>query len=688
MAASTVAPPIILRSIEKHTATLIWFHGLGDQGDGWSIYMFPNAQSRPVTLNFGMRMPAWYNILGLSVNDAEDDQGIEIAKNYVHDLINKEIENGIPSKRIAIGGFSMGGALALYLITLIPYSCQHGTTPQELADTLTFIKTNIPVEVLPEKSGENKDKDQTITQLLRHVYCDRTGKWEDNMAVETLQKFKEEKSFRWRLIHSVLDGGQLGKLNMKILHCACIILGNEETSQIFARFIHAAKNEKQLTNFLSFALTIIPHLNQLQRSNSPSLMTLAVSLAVLNSKQIEKELTEYLKEKEELFVEINKKISLEKNLLNNLLILIKWNEQSEIGTILRNISLNLADIRGYLQEGLLDWILDYTDLVRNTNCGILDESYKELFDSDCCGSEETSRHVGVFPDYSKFKTINYLNKNCEYSLFEELRQASILDKSAAAVAHSGKIEENNEIIEEKEENNEFEVNQIRRLLFLDFIECLCLSSKKPSLPLEQQQQQHFYDLKMCRFLGQLLVDRFAGDGFTSHFCWHSWEQEKEMFSQYTKITRTLEQHPIVFDFFLLLSEIGFSNGLCSILPLFKALFVTELSLLENTPLKNEMISVAFLQRATPIISLLICLIIPLPEEIRKGKIINIEQKVVSEQKEFQQLISSMVVVIQRNNVLLGELLFPLLDFIGEKDENDWSIEREQKPISVLAEIKK
>lgn len=45
----------------------------------------------------------------------KDDQGIEIAKNYVHDLINKEIENGIPSKRIAIGGFSMGGALALYL---------------------------------------------------------------------------------------------------------------------------------------------------------------------------------------------------------------------------------------------------------------------------------------------------------------------------------------------------------------------------------------------------------------------------------------------------------------------------------------------------------------------------------------------------------------------------------------------
>nr|CAD2168513.1 unnamed protein product [Meloidogyne enterolobii] len=236
MAASTVAPPIILRSVEKHTSTLIFFHGLGDQGDGWASvfkeemrvpyikYIFPNAQSRPVTLNFGMRMPAWYDILGLTANSAEDEQGIEIAKDYVHGLINKEIEDGISPKRISIGGFSMGAALALYLkfiagltfdkplgciislsgyliqrsklpgdhkanlktpvflghgqddflvpysfgqltyqeihkfnpnVTLIPYQCQHGTTPQELADTLTFIKTSIPAE---EESCENNEK--------------------------------------------------------------------------------------------------------------------------------------------------------------------------------------------------------------------------------------------------------------------------------------------------------------------------------------------------------------------------------------------------------------------------------------------------------------------------------------------------------------------------------------------------
>uniref|UniRef100_A0A914KNU8 Integrator complex subunit 5 C-terminal domain-containing protein n=1 Tax=Meloidogyne incognita TaxID=6306 RepID=A0A914KNU8_MELIC len=274
--------------------------------------------------------------------------------------------------------------------------------------------------------------------------------------------------------------------------------------------------------------------------------------------------------------------------------------------------------------------------------------------------------------------------------------------------------------------------------------------------------QQFYDLGMCRFLGQLLVDRFAGDGLTSHSCWHSWEQERELVSQYTKITKIIEQHPIVFDFLLLLSELGFT-GLCSVLPLFKALFVTVLSQLENTPLKTEKISFAFLQRSSQLIGLFIChwkgflifakrvrkggpqthddnftnaknliiklilifikadifprilstfqkilsnstnfeafvlmrdlwdflkLLIPTCEEITKGKMISFENKTVLEKREGKQLISSIVLVIQRNISLLGEFLYPILELICENDENDWTIEREQKPISVLAEIKR
>uniref|UniRef100_A0A915MKI9 Uncharacterized protein n=2 Tax=Meloidogyne incognita group TaxID=654580 RepID=A0A915MKI9_MELJA len=113
-------------------------------------------------------------------------------------------------------------------------------------------------------------------------------------------------------------------------------------------------------------------------------MTLAVRFAVLDSKKIENELTEFLQEKEEILLEnenCQNKITLERNLLNNLLMIVKWNEQSEQGMILRNIGLNLADIRGYLQEGLLNWMLDYTDLVRKITGGTLNEEAAQVLNT-------------------------------------------------------------------------------------------------------------------------------------------------------------------------------------------------------------------------------------------------------------------------------------------------------------------
>jgi len=118
--------PYIVKPKAKHTATLFFFHGLGDQGAGWADafkseisiphlkVVCPNAGVRPVTLNFGMAMPAWYDIIGLTVDAPEDAAGIQKATEYVHELIEAEIKEGIPSERIALGGFSMGGALAIY----------------------------------------------------------------------------------------------------------------------------------------------------------------------------------------------------------------------------------------------------------------------------------------------------------------------------------------------------------------------------------------------------------------------------------------------------------------------------------------------------------------------------------------------------------------------------------------------
>uniref|UniRef100_A0A0N4U5J4 palmitoyl-protein hydrolase n=1 Tax=Dracunculus medinensis TaxID=318479 RepID=A0A0N4U5J4_DRAME len=101
-------------------------HGLGDTGHGWSTvcatdlrlshvkYICPHAPSRPVTLNLGMQMPAWFDVFGLTPDAEEDEDGINESVKIVHSMIDEEIRNGIPAERIIIAGFSMGGALALY----------------------------------------------------------------------------------------------------------------------------------------------------------------------------------------------------------------------------------------------------------------------------------------------------------------------------------------------------------------------------------------------------------------------------------------------------------------------------------------------------------------------------------------------------------------------------------------------
>ncbi|MFH4977012.1 hypothetical protein AB6A40_003721 [Gnathostoma spinigerum] len=144
--------PVIIPARGTQSATLIFLHGLGDTGHGWSSvfeheiredhikYICPHAPTRPVTLNMGMRMPAWYDMYGLTPDAQEDTDGINESTKIVHSLIDAEIRAGIPSNRIIIGGFSMGGALALYagitydkplagIIGLSSFLCQRDKIP-------------------------------------------------------------------------------------------------------------------------------------------------------------------------------------------------------------------------------------------------------------------------------------------------------------------------------------------------------------------------------------------------------------------------------------------------------------------------------------------------------------------------------------------------------------------------------
>uniref|UniRef100_A0A915HN52 palmitoyl-protein hydrolase n=1 Tax=Romanomermis culicivorax TaxID=13658 RepID=A0A915HN52_ROMCU len=123
--ASSCVSPVVIAATARHTATVIFMHGLGDTGHGWAPvfqqirsphvkYVLPTAPTMPVTLNMGMHMPSWFDIKGLSLNAPEDSEGIKRATSKVHSLIEDEIKSGIPSNRVIIGGFSQGGGLALY----------------------------------------------------------------------------------------------------------------------------------------------------------------------------------------------------------------------------------------------------------------------------------------------------------------------------------------------------------------------------------------------------------------------------------------------------------------------------------------------------------------------------------------------------------------------------------------------
>ncbi|KAH9875200.1 hypothetical protein J1614_004691 [Plenodomus biglobosus] len=122
--------PLVVPALKRHTATVIFAHGLGDSGAGWIFlaenwrrrskfeevsFIFPNAPNIPITLNMGMKMPGWYDLKSLSTLDDrdEDEEGIRQSRDYFHSLIDQEVEKGIPANRIIIGGFSQGGAMSL-----------------------------------------------------------------------------------------------------------------------------------------------------------------------------------------------------------------------------------------------------------------------------------------------------------------------------------------------------------------------------------------------------------------------------------------------------------------------------------------------------------------------------------------------------------------------------------------------
>lgn len=78
-------------------------------------FVFPHALMRPITINGGAVMRAWYDIIEISASRGQDEAGITHSASKIHQLIDREIERGVPSENIIVAGFSQGGAMALHV---------------------------------------------------------------------------------------------------------------------------------------------------------------------------------------------------------------------------------------------------------------------------------------------------------------------------------------------------------------------------------------------------------------------------------------------------------------------------------------------------------------------------------------------------------------------------------------------
>jgi phospholipase/carboxylesterase len=202
-----------LPAVEHETAatpshSVIWLHGLGADGhdfaaivpqlvvSGWPAlrFVFPHAPVRPVTINNGMSMRAWYDIAAFDLNARQDEAGMRASVGEVETLIAREHGRGVPSERIVLAGFSQGGAIALAaglqhaqplagIIALSTYLPTYATQAAELnpANATTPIfwgHGSVDPVVAPQRGIDSRERLQALgyalewhTYLMAHAVC-------------------------------------------------------------------------------------------------------------------------------------------------------------------------------------------------------------------------------------------------------------------------------------------------------------------------------------------------------------------------------------------------------------------------------------------------------------------------------------------------------------------------------------
>nr|WP_136251244.1 dienelactone hydrolase family protein [Ningiella ruwaisensis] len=199
---------VIQEANGTHKASVIWLHGLGDSGHGFAPiapelklpdelgikFIFPHAPVRPVTINNGMQMRAWYDIKSMDMESRADVDGVKESAEQVKALIEHEISQGISSSKILLAGFSQGGVIALHLgtrfdqplagiVALSTYMCEPATLQDEKHDA----NQHVPIlfchgqqdEVVPLFLGRSayqtlKENDYSVEwkeYVMQHNVC-------------------------------------------------------------------------------------------------------------------------------------------------------------------------------------------------------------------------------------------------------------------------------------------------------------------------------------------------------------------------------------------------------------------------------------------------------------------------------------------------------------------------------------
>jgi phospholipase/carboxylesterase len=171
-------------------ACVVWLHGLGADGhdfepivpeldlpQGCAIrFIFPHAPKIPVTINGGLPMPAWYDILAMSLEREVDELQLRASALSIQALIEQQIAQGIDSRRIVLAGFSQGGAVA-YEAALSYHEPLGGliamSTYLATADSLERHDVNqyLPVQIL------HGSRDGVVPELLGERACQQLQQW-------------------------------------------------------------------------------------------------------------------------------------------------------------------------------------------------------------------------------------------------------------------------------------------------------------------------------------------------------------------------------------------------------------------------------------------------------------------------------------------------------------------------------